>query len=156
MAEHREQRKKIWIDKLQTYVFVRLAVYFVFYQVAAWTFLLVWREMSAGFAMLLGESAGAALSFAAAAVMIVVLFAVFIYDTLRFTHRIVGPIYRFRKTVQAINAGEEVPLIQLREGDQLHGLKEDVNQLLRLLEERGVIVIKKLPAKQESKQPVSV
>ncbi|MCI0376505.1 MAG: hypothetical protein L0215_02745 [Gemmataceae bacterium] len=151
-----EKRKKIWIDKLQTCVFLRLSCYFLIYQAAAWTILFVWRDMCAGFAMMLGDSDGATVSYAAAAAMIVIFFGFFIYDCLRFTHRIVGPIYRFRRTVQAINAGEEVQLIQLREGDQLHGLKDDVNQMLRLLEERGVIVLKKAESKRENKQPVSV
>src|SRR5438046_2025257 len=43
----------------------------------------------------------------------------FIYDAVVFTHRIVGPLYRFRKVIQAITAGEELTLIKLRQGDLL-------------------------------------
>ena len=32
----------------------------------------------------------------------------FIYDAVKLTHRIVGPLYRFRKTIQAVTAGEEI------------------------------------------------
>src|SRR5258708_5583519 len=67
---------------------------------------------------------------------------VFIYDAAKLSHRIVGPLYRVRKTIQAVAAGGEVDLVVLRKGDYLLELRDDLNEMLRALEQRGAITIK--------------
>jgi nitrogen fixation/metabolism regulation signal transduction histidine kinase len=79
----------------------------------------------------------------------------FIYDAVKHSHRIVGPIYRFRKTIQAITAGEELEFVSLRKEDMLHELKDDFNAMLRALEQRGAVVLKTPEAKQEREQLLS-
>jgi len=44
----------------------------------------------------------------------------FIWDAIKHTHRIVGPIVQFVRAIQKIAAGEEVELLQLRKDDYLH------------------------------------
>jgi nitrogen fixation/metabolism regulation signal transduction histidine kinase len=63
-------------------------------------------------------------------------------DAVRFAHRLVGPIYRFRKTVQAIATGEPVSLVQLRRGDFLTDFRDDFNAMLRRLEQNGFVLLK--------------
>jgi hypothetical protein len=63
-------------------------------------------------------------------------------EALRFAHRLVGPLYRFRKTLRAIGAGEAVGLVELRNGDMLQDFKDDLNAMLKRLEQQGAIVLK--------------
>jgi nitrogen fixation/metabolism regulation signal transduction histidine kinase len=82
----------------------------------------------------------------------VILGLLFIYDAMRLAHRIVGPLYRFRKTIQAINAGEELDLMALRKDDFLQDMKDDFNEMLKVLEQRGAVVLKRTEAEQHRNQ----
>jgi hypothetical protein len=148
----RQKRKKIWIDRFQTTLSVRLALYFVLYQVAVWSLFWIDARLFA-----LSDSIGAvaaAYGFILTPVATIGLGLLFIFDAIRETHRIVGPLYRFRKTIQAVTAGEEVSLVGLRTGDHLQELKDDLNAMLRALEQRGAITLKE--AKAAKPQPVAV
>jgi hypothetical protein len=131
------KRKRIWIDRFQTTLSIRLAVYFLLYQVALWALFFINGRLtvlaeSMGWS---GPSCGVILT----PVVAIGLALLFIFDAVRETHRVVGPLYRFRKTIQAVTSGEEVGLIKLREGDYLQDLKEDLNAMLRALEQRRAI-----------------
>jgi hypothetical protein len=86
--------------------------------------------------------------------MVVLVGILFVYDAIKMSHRLVGPLHRIRRTIREVTAGEEVGLVELRKGDMLQELKDEMNELLRYLEERGVIVLKKVEATQDQKQPV--
>jgi hypothetical protein len=139
----RNLRRRIWIDPFQTRLSIRLALYFVLYQIAVWS--LFWlgdqlaaRNDAAGWPAAL---VGSVLSPLAA----VFLGVVFTFDAVKEAHRIVGPLYRIRKAIEAVAAGEEVSLIKLRAGDHLQELKEDFNAMLRELEKRGAVTLAELP-----------
>lgn len=135
----REQRKKVWIDQFQTRLAIRLAGYFVLYQFAVWA--LFW--MDARLRSLDGAvgQVGSSYGFVLTPLMAVGLGLIFIFDGIRYTHRIVGPIYRFRKTIQAMTAGEEVGLVKLRDGDLLLDMRDEFNALLNELARRGSITL---------------
>src|SRR5262245_434658 len=120
----RERRKKIWIDRFQRSLSVRIALYFILYQVAVWSCIVIERNLLVPLEALLG-GALATYCFAFLAAAVVFLGLLFIYDAVTFSHRIVGPIYRFRKTVEAIAAGEELELVRLRKGDFLQELGDE-------------------------------
>src|SRR5262245_30433051 len=114
----KQQRKKVWIDRFQTYLSLRIALYFIIYQAAVWAYVLFERRIFGGLPSLLGPAVATyCLGFFTLAVVLVGV--LFIYDAIHVTHRIVGPLYRFRKIVQAIAAGEPVDLVRLRQGDYL-------------------------------------
>src|SRR2546423_1418137 len=113
----RNQRKKIWIDRFQTYLSLRMSVYFILYQAAVWSLVAIERRM-VDLEETLG-GVGVAYSSVITPVAVVVLAALFIYDAVVLAHRIVGPLYRFRKTIQAITAGGEVQPVVLRKNDYL-------------------------------------
>jgi hypothetical protein len=145
----KEQRRKIWIDRFQTYLSLRIAIYFVFYQVAVWCLVAVELRVNSFDA----AQAGPASHFGSMAtrIAVVTLGVLFICDALRLAHRVVGPIFRFRKAIQAVTAGEEVDLVGLRQDDFLQDMKNEINDMLRALEQRGVLTIKAPAAKPESK-----
>ena len=129
----REQRKKIWIDRLQTLLVVRIAFYLLIYQAAVWSLVLFERFLSKVVAPLFG--AGLPLSFSLFPVILLALLMGYLYirDTVKVAHRLVGPLYRFRQTIKAISAGEDVQMVHLRDGDFLQEMKEEFNEMLRVL-----------------------
>jgi hypothetical protein len=151
----KEKRNKVWIDRFQTSLVLRIALYFILYQFTVWSLVILEHSISRGVEMLLGEGAAWYSSFFLTSV-VVVLGILFIYDALHFAHRLVGPLYRFRQTVKAITAGDELRLVNLREGDFLQELKDDFNEMLQALEQRGALVLKSPEAKQRSGETQAV
>lgn len=149
------RRRKIWINRFQTHLFLRIALYMVLYQVAVWSLFIIGQYIFTRLEVGVGES-GRIAGFALTTLILVFLGALFIYDAIQFAHRIVGPIHRFRKTIQAVTEGDEVALVRLRKGDYLTEMQDDVNELLTVLEEKGVVVLKLEKAKPKDQTAVSV
>ena len=136
----RHKRKKVWIDRFQTNLSIRMAIYFLLYQAGVWALFGISDRVN-----VMGESAGWSSNstlFLLTPLVAIGLGALFIFDAIKETHRIVGPLYRFRKTIQAVTAGEEVTLVGLRNGDHLQELKDEFNAMLQALEQRGAITLK--------------
>ncbi len=148
------KRKKIWIDSFQTYLSLRLAMYFAVYMMTVWAWVVIDRSTATMLDAHLGPVAGY-WSVASASVVVLV-GLLFIYDVVRFSHRIVGPLYRFRKYLKAIVDGEELPLMQLRKDDFLQELKDQFNEALKVLEQRGAVTLKPSAVKEDHKEGVPV
>ena len=56
------------------------------------------------------------------------------YLSIRNSHRIAGPVFRFKETFRRISAGDMAARIHLRKGDHLHDLAESFNQMLDTIE----------------------
>jgi methyl-accepting chemotaxis protein len=69
-------------------------------------------------------------------VILLAMLPVFVWDTVRFSQRFAGPMYRFHKTIQDINAGEESRRIKLREGDFWTQVADDFNVMMERMEQR--------------------
>ena len=135
----RQKRKKIWIDHFQTRLSRRLAFYFIMYQLAVWALFAITSRIGA-----MAEAVGWPLStygYLLTPAITLGLGVLFICDVIRLTHRVVGPLYRFRQTVQAVTAGDDVAIVVLRKGDHLQELKDDFNAMLRALEQRGAVTL---------------
>jgi hypothetical protein len=137
----REERKKIWIDSFQTKLFLRMGWYWLIYQVSLWNLVFVWRLLQEGRGNLLEQYGRFCLDYAPALLGCVLLLPILAWDSVKFAHRVVGPIYRFRKTLQALAAGQPVPLIRLRQGDFLTEMQDDFNKALETLQGQGVPVL---------------
>jgi hypothetical protein len=146
-------RKKIWIDSFQTYLSLRLALYFVAYMLTVWTWVAIDRSTAT---LLQGHFGQPAFYWSVMSTSICVLVGLlFIFDIVRFSHRIVGPLYRFRKCLKAIAAGEEVALMELRKDDFLHELKDEFNEALKVLEQRGAVTLKTSAVNEDHKASVA-
>src|SRR5215212_1294419 len=141
-----EKRKKIWVNRFQTALFWRIAAYFLFYQIAVWSLVLIEVNMYAELEVMLGSGSATNLMLFLVALVLGV-GVLFIYDAIKFTHRIVGPIVRFRQICQAVRDGETVDLVKLRDGDYLLEFRDEFNEMLKALEERGAITIKTATSK---------
>src|SRR5262245_40909015 len=101
------KRKRIWIDRFQTNLVVRIGVYCVLFQAAVWALAMIDRSVGGALESFLGPDA-VTYSYAIALGGIIIMTVSAIYDAIKFAHRLVGPLYRFRRTIQAIAAGEEI------------------------------------------------
>lgn len=137
----RQKRKKIWIDRFQTYLTLRIVCFFAVFQVAVWLVVRIERDILNSLEKIFGQGAITVWFFFLGGI-IAFMGLVFTYDAMRFSHRLVGPLYRFRKTIQAIAAGEQVDLVTLRKGDFLQDMKDDFNEMLKALEQRGAAIVK--------------
>lgn len=66
-------------------------------------------------------------------VVVVMIFASIatIAATLLFSHKIAGPLYRFKKTIQTLSGGDFSSDFQIRHSDQLQDLANDFNEMIR-------------------------
>jgi methyl-accepting chemotaxis protein len=148
----REERKRVWIDSIQTKLFLRVSLYWLIYQITLWNLVFVWRLLREGPGNPLEQYWRFLVDFAPAIIACLALLPVMSWDVVKFAHRVVGPLYRFKKTMQTIAAGEAVPPLRLREGDLLLDMRDDFNRMLESLQKRGVEVLK--PAVPASPAPV--
>ena len=58
------------------------------------------------------------------------LLPVFVLDTIKFSHRFAGPIYRLRQTIRNIAAGDPPPRLKFRDFDFWQGMAEDFNLMV--------------------------
>jgi hypothetical protein len=147
----RQERTKVWIDNFQTKLFIRMGWYWLIYQVSLWNLVFVWRLLQEGPGNLLEQYGRFCLDYAPALLGCVALAPILAWDAVKFAHRVVGPIYRFRKTMRAVAAGEAVRPIKLRQGDFLVEMQDDFNAMLDALQRQGVPVL--APADTGSKKP---
>jgi methyl-accepting chemotaxis protein len=56
--------------------------------------------------------------------------------TITFSNRVAGPAFRIRNVLKQIIEGDYSVRVQLRKGDQLKGLAEDLNQFITKLENK--------------------
>jgi hypothetical protein len=138
----RDERNKVWIHTVQTKLFLRMGGYWLITQVGLWNLVFVWRLLQEGPGDPLEQYVRVLSDFAPVLVGSLVLLPVLVWDCVRFAHRVVGPIYRFRKTVQAIAAGDPVRPVRLRQGDFLAEMRDDLNRMLEALQRRGLPVLK--------------
>lgn len=54
------------------------------------------------------------------------------------SHKIAGPVYRLKKSMEQVSAGDLSLLIKLREGDELQELKDSFNEMVNSLRQRAV------------------
>ena len=146
-----EKRRKVWIDSFQTKLSIWVTVYFLLYQVIVWLVFGIGRVIADTFFEMLPNSY--VLFFSLALLTLGGVAVLFIRDAINYTHRIVGPIYRFRKAVQALKNGEDMEPIRLRDGDYLQELKDEFNEMLAVLEEKGAIRMKAAKAVQTQAAP---
>lgn len=135
-------RKRIWIDPFQTGLVVRIVAYCLIFQLAAWVFFALSDQIDRYIESIGGEGRFFSSPFVRSMWALVLLLPPLALEVIRFSHRLVGPLFRLRNTIRAISKGEPVNLVQFRDGDLLGDLKDDFNLMLRHLEQKGLVVVK--------------
>ena len=137
-----EERKRVWVDRFQTRLALRIGAYLALFLVVLINLLLSWKLATEGSGDPFGKIIALFRESLPLGVCLLILIPAMAWDAIRFTHRIVGPLVRFRQTIQSLARGEAVRPIKLRKGDYLNELRDDFNQLLDALQRRGVPVLK--------------
>jgi methyl-accepting chemotaxis protein len=137
-----EERKKVWIDRFQTKLTLRIAGYLVVFFVVFTNLLFAWKMWDEGPIDPPAQFVDTLRTNAPVFVLLLILVPVMAWDTIRFSHKLVGPLVRFRKTMQDIAEGNAVRPIKLRDGDYPTEMRDDFNKMLEELQKRGVPVIK--------------
>ena len=66
------------------------------------------------------------------------LMPVFVFDTIRMSHRFAGPVYRLRQVIHNLASGEKAERVELRDNDFWKEIAADVNRLVdRLSDSHG-------------------
>jgi hypothetical protein len=145
-----EERKHVWVDLFQTRLVTRIGAYLVVFFIVFLNLLFAWKMIEEGPVDPARQFYEMVRNYFPVMICLVVLIPVMAWDTIRFSHRLVGPLVRFRKTMRAIADGEAVRPIKLREGDYLTELRDDFNKMLQELQRRGIEVI--MPADPADEQ----
>lgn len=141
-AAQAHPRKRLFVNRdIQGRLLARTALYWVLYHAVLWMAMFFYRyaehrgAVMAGaeprsFADLYGQFVHEhhSMWFCAFVILPIVL-----WDLLKFSHRVVGPLVRFQRTLESLTAGETVKDVKLRRGDLLFDLQNSFNQYLTSL-----------------------
>lgn len=132
-------RKKICVNSdIQGQIVGRLAKYWILYHLGFWSILFAvefFRQIIVGF--LVGPKASLGDFFAnflrehwLVLSVPIILLPVILRDMLHLTHKVAGPLVRFRNALRQLAAGQPVERIKLRQGDLLMEFQEAFNEFL--------------------------
>jgi methyl-accepting chemotaxis protein len=154
-VEH-EERKKVWVHNFQTKLSLRIGAYLVLFLAVLMNFLFAWKLWREGVINPVEQFVAMLQNYLPVIICLLVLVPVMAWDAVRFSHKLVGPLVRFRRTMQDITEGQLVRPIKLRQGDHLLEMRDDFNAMLESLQRRGVPVLKPAdPASEELPQRTS-
>lgn len=145
----RNQRKKVWLEGYQTWLFLRLGAYWIVYQLTVLNFTFAWRMLAGGEGSAWEEYVGMLRDNLPTLICFLLLVPILAWDAVRFSHRVVGPLVPMRRAMQTIAQGGQVAPIRLRQGDFLQEMKDDFNAMLADLERRGADVLLPAPSAAE-------
>ncbi|MCI0380705.1 MAG: hypothetical protein L0215_24230 [Gemmataceae bacterium] len=140
----KNDRKAIWVDRFQTRLLYRIGVYLAIYLLCLANLLFIWRLLAEGPGNPIDQFLRVLSDFAPAFLGLAILLPIVAYDALRFSHRLVGPLVRFRRTMEEIAQGDTVRPMKLRDGDFLIDMRDEFNKMLEELQKRGVPVLRAL------------
>ncbi len=123
-------RKRIYINsEIQFGLIRRTLLHWGLYMTAVLLAVMLWftyRNHEASLGTAIQESL---INFAPALFAGLFLLPLFLYDQLKFSHRMVGPIYRMRREMRKLSRGEGIQKLSFRDRDHWHQLAEDFNHL---------------------------
>ncbi len=147
----RDDRKRIWVDRFQTQLSLRIMTYMVLFLLVLFNCLFAWQMWQEGPGNPWEQMLHTLSNYLPVIICLMVLVPVITWDALRFSHRLVGPLVRFRCVMQDVARGEPVLPIKLREGDYLVEFRDDFNAMLESLQRRGLPVLKPLDPPTDEK-----
>jgi hypothetical protein len=148
-----EERTRIWIDPFQTRLALRIGAYLALLPIVLMNLLFAWRLATEGVVDLPAQLLGVVRDYLPVGVCLLIVIPVMAWDAIRFSHRLVGPVVRFRQAFQAIAQGEAVRPVKLRGDDYLNELRMDFNRRLEALQRKGVPVLRPDVSGSDDEEP---
>jgi hypothetical protein len=151
-AAVRDERTKVWINTFQTRLVMRIAVYCLIYMITLVNMLFAWRLLVEGPGDPVEQYFRFLQDYSPALVLVALLLPAVAWDALKFSHRMVGPLVRFRRALQDMAAGQPIQPIKLRNGDYLVEMRDEFNSMLEALQRLGVPVLKPTDPTEEGQR----
>lgn len=138
-------RKKMFVSsRIQGRLMFRIGLYWVLYHVVLWHALFVyryiqhrWGQSNGQLAVPFHEMYGTfVIDYYPLILCAVITLPVVIIDMLHMTHRVAGPLVRFKNALHDLKAGKEITKVSLRKGDLLTEFQDEFNQYLDFLAEQ--------------------
>jgi len=133
----KNRRHKHFVDSaVQGALARRITLHWLIFLAMACLALPLWQLRSHGtfsssFSQMMAEGWAA---MAPVFIILIAMLPIFVWDTVKFSHRFAGPMCRFQKAIRSLAAGEETRPIGLRKGDFWTEFADDFNELLERLE----------------------
>ncbi len=80
------------------------------------------------------------------------LLPIVVIDSMKLSHRIVGPLFRLHNAMRRLAAGDDVEPISFREGDFWHDLADDFNRVVARVDQ---LKQGQEPVEEQKEEPVS-
>ena len=131
MATPRFKRKKIWVQApIQGTLAIKCALYWFFCLGSIFLFVAV-ATLFSGKLQSAGEIfSGLWKQYSSAVLASVFLLPLIVWDVIRFSHRVVGPLLRLEREMGRLARGEDVRPIHFREKDFWHPLADKFNRIV--------------------------
>jgi len=129
------KRQQLFVEKpVQGSLLIRVAGYWLFCLLTVTLWLLCWSIVSGPPRPAWVTLGDIWYRYAPALVASILLLPMVVVDAIRWSNRFVGPILRFRRSLQRLAAGETVTPIHFREGDYWHDITEHFNIVLERIQ----------------------
>ena len=139
------RRRQVFVNRLvQGRILMRIACYWFFYNLALWhtLFLFRWGQyrlevLNGGTPLTFAELYGSfSMQYYPIVLTALATAPLLMWDILKLTHRVAGPLVRFNSTLQQLMAGQHVERVTLREGDLLLEFRDEFNAFLAYYNEQ--------------------
>ncbi len=129
-AQFKNVRKRLYINpEIQGGLIRRTLAHWMLYMVAVLLTVTLWTVYRGSEATAVSLTQEVLSNFAPAMIAGLVLLPFFLYDQLKFSNRMVGPIYRMRQEMKKLIRGEGVQKLRFRDRDHWTNLADEFNSL---------------------------
>jgi len=129
------KRKRLFVDhSVQGAFMLRTAFYWLACMVSLSTVDIAVSMLVDPLRLFYPDADGLWFRLAPAVVTTLLLLPVIVYDTIKLTHRLVGPLLRLRRGMRELAAGKPVEKIRFREGDFWQEFADEFNALVDRIE----------------------
>jgi hypothetical protein len=140
------QRKKLLVEsQIQRAILLRAVGYWLMCMLMVMLVLLFTSVLVEPVHSLAPEADGPWLRLGPTMICAVLFLPVVVYDFLRLSNRLVGPVLRLRKAMRALAAGEHVEPLYFRDGDFWPEFADEFNAVARLVHASGGCCAKRSP-----------
>lgn len=139
MLKFWQSRKKTFVNaRIQGRILGRIAAYWILYHFVLWNGLFVFRYAQYRSAITSGAESVPfrelyrqfCVDFYPLAVCAAVILPAFMIDFVSMTHRIAGPLIRFRNALRDLRAGKRIERVEMRKRDMLNEFQSEFNEFL--------------------------
>lgn len=131
------ERKKTYVDpKVQGALVRRLVIHWVTFLAVASAVAFCLQVLSNPFRSITDHAWHMWWTHGPFILVMVFMLPIFVLDTIKLSHRFVGPIYRLRQSIRGMADGEPVKPLKFRDFDFWQGLAEDFNRMIERLTNR--------------------